>query len=170
MYHISKQTNKKLPTSNPLIALMHPGLPKMKNKKWRENTCRPVLRHLELRDVLQEQELSGTIFNFKPPPRMQSWTVGKTIWNCWKTAPLRKCSDTVCLSCIKTSKNPGTSETCRTCKSLCVLTFQGSENCRTLGCKQEEEHVASIEKPRTSGTCGLLGWCHLSTNHVLWCV
>ena len=68
--------NKKLPTSNPLIALMHPGLPKIQNKKWRENTCRPVLRHLELRDVLQEQELSGTIFNLKPPPRMQSWQLG----------------------------------------------------------------------------------------------
>ena len=89
------------------------------------------------------------------------------IWNCWETAPLLKCSDTVCLSSIKTSKNLGTSETCTTCKSLRVLAFQGSENCRTLGYKQEEEHVASIEKPRTSGTCGLLGWCHLSTKNVL---
>ena len=34
---------------------------------------------------------------------------------------------------------------------------QVSENCRTLGYKQEEEHVASIEKPRTSGTCGIFG-------------
>ena len=46
------------------------------------------------------------------------------IWNCWKRAPLFKCSDTVCLSSIKTSKIPGTSETCTTCKSLRGLTFR----------------------------------------------
>ena len=40
------------------------------------------------------------------------------IWNCWKRAPLFKCSDTVCRSSIKTSKIPGTSETCTTCMSL----------------------------------------------------
>ena len=45
------------------------------------------------------------------------------IWNCWKRAPLLQCSDTVCLSSIKTSKNPGTSETCTSCKSLRRLTF-----------------------------------------------
>ena len=45
------------------------------------------------------------------------------IWNCWKRAPLLKCSDTVCLSSIKTSKNPGTSKTCATCKSLRGLAF-----------------------------------------------
>ena len=45
------------------------------------------------------------------------------IWNCWKMAPLLKCSDTVCLSRIKTSKNPGTSETCTTCNLLRGLTF-----------------------------------------------
>ena len=46
------------------------------------------------------------------------------IWNCWKRAPLLKCSDTVCLSIIKTSKRSGTSETCTTCMSLRGLTFQ----------------------------------------------
>ena len=45
------------------------------------------------------------------------------IWNCWKRAPLLKCSDTVCLSIIKTSKRSGTSETCTTCMSLRGLTF-----------------------------------------------
>ena len=45
------------------------------------------------------------------------------IWNCWKRVPLLKCSDTVCLSSIKTSKIHGTSETCTTCKSLRGLTF-----------------------------------------------
>ena len=45
------------------------------------------------------------------------------IWNCWKRAPLLKCSDTVCLSSIKTSKNAGTSKTCATCKSLRGLAF-----------------------------------------------
>ena len=45
------------------------------------------------------------------------------IWNCWKRAPLLQCSDTVCLSSIKTSKIHGTSETCTTCKSLRGLTF-----------------------------------------------
>ena len=45
------------------------------------------------------------------------------IWNCWKRAPLLQCSDTVCLSSIKTSKIPETSETCTTCKSLRGLTF-----------------------------------------------
>ena len=45
------------------------------------------------------------------------------IWNCWKRPPLLKCSDTVCLSSIKTSKRSGTSETCTTCMSLRRLTF-----------------------------------------------
>ena len=46
------------------------------------------------------------------------------IWNCWKRAPLLKCSDTVCLSSIKTSKIHGTSETCTTWKSLRGQTFR----------------------------------------------
>ena len=46
------------------------------------------------------------------------------IWHCWKGAPLFECSDTVCLSSIKTSKNPGTTVTCTTCKSLRGLAFQ----------------------------------------------
>ena len=45
------------------------------------------------------------------------------IWNCWKRAPLLKCSDTVCLSSIKTSKRSGTSETCTVWVSLRRLTF-----------------------------------------------
>ena len=45
------------------------------------------------------------------------------IWNCWNRAPLLKCSDTVCLSIIKTSKRSGISETCTTCMSLRGLTF-----------------------------------------------
>ena len=46
------------------------------------------------------------------------------IWNCRKMAPILTFSDTVCLSSIKTSKNPGTSETCTTCNSLRGLTFR----------------------------------------------
>ena len=45
------------------------------------------------------------------------------IWNCWKRASLLQCSDTVCLSSIKTSKISGTSETRTSCKSLRRLIF-----------------------------------------------
>ena len=45
------------------------------------------------------------------------------IWNCWKRAQVLKCSDTVCLSSIKTSKRSGTSETCTVWVSLRRLTF-----------------------------------------------
>ena len=51
------------------------------------------------------------------------------IWHCWKGAPLFECSDTVCLSSIKTSKNPGTTVTCTTCKSLARASIPGPVIC-----------------------------------------
>ena len=92
-------------------------------KKQATNGKRRPLLHLLLLVYMNCQDDHNTMRTIQHLDLSRLWplewsgTVGKR-------APLLQCSDTVCLSSIKTSKIHGTSETCTTCKSLRGLTFR----------------------------------------------